>query len=78
MNDLLTRRLTYFLSAAALFAGAHGSALALTLGGDFSGHYTAASLGSIAGLPTSYGGLTLKAGPRIRCSLVAQRTLIWV
>jgi hypothetical protein len=62
MNDLLTRRLTYFLSAAALFAGAHGSALALTLGGDFSGHYTAASLGSIAGLPTSYGGLTLKAG----------------
>jgi hypothetical protein len=37
MNDLLTRRLTYFLSAAALFAGAHGSAQALTLGGRFCG-----------------------------------------
>jgi len=62
MNNSLKTRLTYCLSAAALFAGVHGNAQALTLGVDFAGSYTAASLGSIAGLPTPYGGLTLKAG----------------
>lgn len=35
---------------------------ALTLGTDFNVDYTATSLGSIAGLPTNYGGLTFKLG----------------
>ncbi|WP_291994566.1 PEP-CTERM sorting domain-containing protein [Candidatus Accumulibacter sp. ACC003] len=62
MNTLLKTRLTHCLGAAALLAGVHGSAQALSLGIDFSGNYTAASLGSISDLPTPYGGLTLKAG----------------
>ncbi|MCB1942105.1 MAG: PEP-CTERM sorting domain-containing protein [Candidatus Accumulibacter sp.] len=62
MKTFTRTQLASCLSAAALFAGVHGNAQALTLGVDFAASYTAASLGSIAGLPTPYGGLTLKAG----------------
>lgn len=55
-------RLTHLLSAAVLLTSVHGSAhAALALGVDFAS-YSATSLGTIAGLPSSYGGLTIKAG----------------
>lgn len=44
------------------FGNGHNSVYALVLDPVFSGSYSATSLGSIAGLPTNYGGLTLKAG----------------
>ncbi|MEE9302449.1 MAG: hypothetical protein V3U84_01560 [Thiotrichaceae bacterium] len=40
----------------------NNKALAVTIGADFTSDYSATSLGSIDGLPTSYGGLTIKAG----------------
>ncbi len=39
-----------------------GPAWSLTLGADFASAYTVVDLGSIPGLPASYGGLTLLAG----------------
>lgn len=57
-----TGRLTGAMAIAALLAGASHHAAALTFGVDFAGDYTAASLGSITGLPTNYGGLVFKAG----------------
>ncbi len=62
MKILRKNRLAYCLSVAALFAGWHGTVQALTVEGVFAASYTATSLGSIAALPTPYGGLTLKAG----------------
>jgi len=38
------------------------SAAAITIGTDFVGNYTATDLGSVAGLPASYGGIAFKAG----------------
>ncbi len=49
-------------SAAAVSLVSAGAASALTLGTDFAPHYATTDLGSIAGVPANYGGLTLKAG----------------
>lgn len=47
------------VAAAFVFGGmAADQAHALALGGDFAADYTVTSLGSVAGLPTNYGGLT--------------------
>lgn len=55
-------RLIPLLSTLALLSGVQGVAhAALSLGVDFSA-YSATSLGSIAGLPSNYGGLTIKTG----------------
>jgi hypothetical protein len=37
-------------------------ALAITIGPDFIGNYTATDLGGVAGLPINYGGIAFKAG----------------
>ncbi|SEM97263.1 PEP-CTERM sorting domain-containing protein [Nitrosomonas marina] len=42
--------------------GIHGKAFAIAFGTDFAGKYTDLDLGSVPGLPTSYGGLTFKPG----------------
>lgn len=55
-------RLTHLFSAVVLLTGVQSTAHALTLGAQFSADYSATSLGSIAGLPPLYGGLTIKAG----------------
>jgi hypothetical protein len=47
-----------FLAATLASLALTGAASALTLGSDFSADYTATSLGSVAGVPTNYGGLT--------------------
>jgi hypothetical protein len=49
-------------AAAAVCVVSAGAASALTLGTDFAPHYATTDLGSIAGVPINYGGLTLKAG----------------
>lgn len=62
METLKRSRLTVLLSAALLLTGLHGTAHALVIDAAFSANYSATSLGSIAGLPSNYGGLTIKAG----------------
>ena len=62
MKTLKRSRLTVLLSAAMLLTGLHGTAHALVIDAAFSANYSATSLGSIAGLPSNYGGLTIKAG----------------
>jgi len=42
--------------------GYHSTGFALIIGPDFSTQYSANNLGSVPGLPTSYGGLVFKAG----------------
>lgn len=60
MDNISGKKCKWWL---ALFSvlGIAGEANALALGSDFSS-YTAVDLGSIAGLPTNYGGLVFKAG----------------
>ena len=47
---------------AALFLIIRSPAYSQVLGADFVDHYTVSSLGSIAGVPANYGGLTFKFG----------------
>lgn len=51
-----------FLVIIAALAFFPGSGMAITIDPFYAGSYTATSLGSVPGVPTNYGGLTLKAG----------------
>lgn len=60
---MLSRKLLIvLLSGISLLVFGAQPAGAITIGPDFAGNYTATDLGSVPGLPASYGGLAFKAG----------------
>lgn len=57
-----TRQISLSMLTSAMLLALAAPAQALVIDAAFSANYTATSLGSVAGLPPLYGGLTVKAG----------------